>query len=634
MWLAGTVAAQQRSVVGIKTLPPADDSLVFALTYEPRGIALDSVMPVFAAVYAYEGYVWKVGRFRMTGDGSRPYEGKVSMASKAAVGYVLFYQGDFTYPDVKDDGGSGGYILPLTKKEKGYYVGLASVRRDSAMILLSKEWQLKGADTLKVAADYFRFLKESDPAHAQEKINQFINRWMVSPSASDDELMQLYYYAKTVMNSPALAARLREVNLRRYPAGGLARAEAAELMRKASGNEGMIQTIAGFLHQFPYARWREHPNEQEFLYYEAFRTLAAAYFDKRDLPAFYGLTRDLDFKSLNEIYRWNIMRAYVFRTMGADSLREAANYLMDRLVSRVNDGSMATNGLMPLDYANENAHKQLDERLTTEISMLNSMGQFELAKRYYSHVSEEGRYTHPDLNEAYMATLAHLGGQQEQQAFIEKCVHGDAVTAPMIDRLRELYVARQGSSAGFEAYFEGLKSALSIRKIHEVVRKGLIQLDFEPFAMESSNGGLIRSSDWDDKIVILDFWATWCKPCIESFPSMQKAVDRYKEDAGVLFYFVGTMQSGDYRQKDSAYLKSKGFRFNLLYDGIDTQTGGQNAVFGKLAALFHSSGIPRKVVMKNGFIRYTTEGFGGSASNLMEELSYAIELLKKEDNKN
>jgi len=53
-------------------------------------------------------------------------------------------------------------------------------------------------------------------------------------------------------------------------------------------------------------------------------------------------------------------------------------------------------------------------------------------------------------------------------------------------------------------------------------------------------------------------------------------------------------------------------------------------VFRSLVPLFNSSGIPRKIIVKNGIVRYSSEGYSGSPSLLMDELSMAIELLRAE----
>ena len=65
--------------------------------------------------------------------------------------------------------------------------------------------------------------------------------------------------------------------------------------------------------------------------------------------------------------------------------------------------------------------------------------------------------------------------------------------------------------------------------------------------------------------------------------------------------------------------------FDLLKKG-----GTNNESFSKYAAIFKSSGIPRKVVIKDGQIRFTSEGFSGNPGQLIDELTGVVNALKNE----
>jgi len=45
--------------------------------------------------------------------------------------------------------------------------------------------------------------------------------------------------------------------------------------------------------------------------------------------------------------------------------------------------------------------------------------------------------------------------------------------------------------------------------------------------MKSFNGDVIKLSAYRSKIVLLDFWASWCQPCIEKFPELLEAQNKY-----------------------------------------------------------------------------------------------------------
>ncbi len=61
------------------------------------------------------------------------------------------------------------------------------------------------------------------------------------------------------------------------------------------------------------------------------------------------------------------------------------------------------------------------------------------------------------------------------------------------------------------------------------------------FTWTNHAGGLSKLSDLKGKVVVVDFWATWCGPCVRSFPHIQKLVDRYK-DSGVVVLGVTSLQ--------------------------------------------------------------------------------------------
>src|SRR5699024_6595633 len=76
----------------------------------------------------------------------------------------------------------------------------------------------------------------------------------------------------------------------------------------------------------------------------------------------------------------------------------------------------------------------------------------------------------------------------------------------------------------------------------------------------------------DKKLIILDFWATWCKSCIEGFPNLSRLKQEYPEEFDVLL--VNTVQTKDspnrVQQFLSKYKKAYDYKLDLAYQTEDT----------------------------------------------------------------
>jgi thioredoxin-like negative regulator of GroEL len=97
--------------------------------------------------------------------------------------------------------------------------------------------------------------------------------------------------------------------------------------------------------------------------------------------------------------------------------------------------------------------------------------------------------------------------------------------------------------------------------------------------------------------VIVDFWATWCKPCIKAFPDLQKIFDNYK-DCG-LSVFAISIDGPRSTSRVGALIKSKGNTFEVLLDPAQ-----------KVAKKFHVTSVPRTVLIDtDGKIVWAVTGY-------------------------
>jgi thiol-disulfide isomerase/thioredoxin len=94
-------------------------------------------------------------------------------------------------------------------------------------------------------------------------------------------------------------------------------------------------------------------------------------------------------------------------------------------------------------------------------------------------------------------------------------------------------------------------------------------------SLTDSVGNVVKLEDFKGKLVYIDVWATWCKPCIESIPHWNKLVEQYKNNKDVVFITVSTDETedkGKWLQMLNKY-KFKGLHF--------ISTGGTESEFAK-----------------------------------------------------
>ena len=71
-----------------------------------------------------------------------------------------------------------------------------------------------------------------------------------------------------------------------------------------------------------------------------------------------------------------------------------------------------------------------------------------------------------------------------------------------------------------------------------------------------------------DKVTLVNFWATWCKPCVEEFPRLVKLYNNYK-DRGLDIVFISVDVPEDVESKVVPFLKKQGVDFVSYFNKFD-----------------------------------------------------------------
>lgn len=85
----------------------------------------------------------------------------------------------------------------------------------------------------------------------------------------------------------------------------------------------------------------------------------------------------------------------------------------------------------------------------------------------------------------------------------------------------------------------------------------------ERFYLKDLDGDLHRLKDFRGKVVLLNFWATWCPPCREEMPSMQELHEEYQEKGLAV---VAVSVDKDSPGVVADYIEELGLTFQVLHD--------------------------------------------------------------------
>ena len=76
-------------------------------------------------------------------------------------------------------------------------------------------------------------------------------------------------------------------------------------------------------------------------------------------------------------------------------------------------------------------------------------------------------------------------------------------------------------------------------------------------------GQVVTTNDFRGKVVVLDFWATWCGPCKASSPAFQQLSDTFAGDPRIMTLAIHTDGTGD----PKAYMREHGYTFRSIPRG-------------------------------------------------------------------
>lgn len=246
------------------------------------------------------------------------------------------------------------------------------------------------------------------------------------------------------------------------------------------------------------------------------------------------------------------------------------------------------------------------------------------ALAYIQKAYAEGK--NGSVNYNYTMILQALGRDKEAFEKADEFVQTGEADKSFKEMHKALYEKLNPGGKPYAEYMKEMEAAIT-KKVIGNLKNTIISKPSPTWVLKDVNGNTVNSESLKGKVVVLDFWATWCGPCKRSFPAMQMAVNKFKYNPDVQFLFIHTWEKGEGDATAAAkkYVDDNKYPFRVLMDLKDPETGSNNVVES-----FGISGIPTKFILdKNGNIRFRVTGFTGSDEAAVEELSAMIDIVSK-----
>ncbi|MBB4081112.1 thiol-disulfide isomerase/thioredoxin [Lewinella aquimaris] len=257
----------------------------------------------------------------------------------------------------------------------------------------------------------------------------------------------------------------------------------------------------------------------------------------------------------------------------------AFNFRIDSIWSSIDDGSIGSEDYDEVVTYLQEYYDRKSNVITADKAELYSYFILLKEKNYRSIIDRFEEKT-GEYNHRAFTTISDI----YRRSYLK---HFDSDLTGYMNRLDSLSTVEL--SANFQQFIASVKDLQPGQKAPTF---NVTDLEGQTYSLDSLRG----------KVVVLDFWATWCIPCIKEIPEIKRIYTKYIENEGFIIISISLDTDPEIWEK---FVNGNGLDWPQVIESGRKEGSSRHS--GTMATMYKAMGVPKYILIdKEGYVRYNS----------------------------